>query len=209
MKKYLFSLFLGTAVALGGYAQDAKAILDKTVATLKSAGGIQAHFETTHYVGNQPSGTAEGEIWLEGSRFKVRTAGFTSWFDGKTQWTLLAGGNEVNVSTPTEAERQSFNPYSFVGLYKSGYQSIARSITYKGVACQEVQLTTTDKAKDVQEIRLVVDKQYFPLSIRMKQKKGDWVRIRVSNIRTKQAYKEDFFRFNEKEYPNVEVIDLR
>lgn len=209
MKKILLSCCLSLVTTFNAYAQDAKAILDKTASTLKSAGGIQAHFQTTSYKGNQANGTAEGDIWLDGSRFKVYSEMFTSWYDGKTQWTLMGGSNELNISTPTEAERQSINPYAFVNIYKNGYQCMARNVIYNGMNCHEVQMTAKDHRKELQEVRLIINPQHLPVSIRMKQKKGDWIRIRVSNIRTKQRFNSSFFRFNEKDYPQVEIVDLR
>ena len=31
--------------------------------------------------------------------------------------------NEVNVSNPTQAQQMSMNPYTFINIYKTGYNS--------------------------------------------------------------------------------------
>lgn len=211
MKRQLFSLALLFASALMGVqAQNAQHILDKTSATLKASGGIKANFETTSYKGNKPTGTVEGELLMQSERFRVRSNAVSSWFDGRTQWTLIGGSDEVNISTPSEAERQAMNPYAFVDIYKKGYSANARTITYNNATCYEVQLKAKDANVDLQELRLVINSaNHLPLSIRMKRKQGDWTRIRVSNIRLHQKIDNKTFVFNKAEYPSVEIIDLR
>ncbi len=211
MKRHFLSLaFLFATSLLGVQAQNAQTILDKTSATLKGSGGIKANFETTSYKGDKPTGTVEGELMMQNNRFKLRSNAVSSWYDGKTQWTIMGGSNEVNVSTPSEAERQAMNPYAFVDIYKKGYTSTARSITYNNTACYEVMLKAKDTNVDLQELRLVINTaNNLPLSIRMKRKQGDWVRIRVSNIRLNQKFDNKTFVFNKAEYPNTEIIDLR
>ena len=37
--------------------------------------------------------------------------------------------NEVNISTPNEAQRLSMNPYAFITMYKSGYRLSMKTTT--------------------------------------------------------------------------------
>lgn len=206
-------LFLLTLCLCGWFttsAQNAKSTLDTTANKLKKAGGIEASFIVTYYKGNTPAGNAEGTICVERDRFKVKTDYSTTWFDGKTQWALVSGSDEAYVSIPTPAELQSINPYSFVNLYQSGYSLSQQPATYSGKSCHEVRLVAQNQGASILEMILTIDPSTsLPLCVRVKQKNGNWVRITITGIHTGRKWKDSFFKFNQKEYPQVEVIDLR
>ena len=89
-------------------------------------------------------------------------------------------------------------------MYKNGY---AYTLKKKGNN-YEIHLTAKDKKRGIQEMYLLVNqKTSVPSQIRMRQKKG-WTTISISQF--KQANLSDgIFRFNSKDFPNAEVIDLR
>lgn len=180
-------------------AQTAKQVLDKTAAVVSAKSGTQASFSIK---GDQMS--ASGTIAIKGRKFHATTPQATIWFDGKTQWTYLKKNEEVNVANPSEAELAAINPYSFIYMYKNGY---AYTLKKKGNN-YEIHLTAKDKKRGIQEMYLLVNqKTSVPSQIRMRQKKG-WTTISISQF--KQANLSDgIFRFNSKDFPNAEVIDLR
>ncbi len=210
LKHIIVSTFAAFAFNLSICAQTAQSVLNKTSSTLRSAGGIEATFEGTQFKGSKETGTATGSIQISGNKFKLSSSSLTSWFDGRTQWTLLAGSDEVNVSNPTAAELQQINPYTFLNLYKKGYTLTMRDVSYHGATCHEVRMVAQGRQSNIQQLIAVIDKQtHYPLSIRIKNSKGDWSRIRVSNIRAHQKWADSNFRFDAKQHPGIEVIDLR
>jgi hypothetical protein len=71
-----------------------------------------------------------------------------------------------------------------------------------------VHLTATDKKRSIHEMYILVNqKTYVPSQIRMRQKKG-WTTININNFK-QTALSDGIFRFNSKDFPNAEVIDLR
>lgn len=202
------ALFLCTCAC--AFAQSARSILDQTANKLKNSGGIEASFEGTSFKGTQVAGEGAGTIYVQGGKFKISTNQLTTWFDGKTQWTLMNGSDEVNVSTPTAEELQSINPYTFVDLYKRGYDLTVENVNYKGTACHEVRLRAQKKNQGILLLILTIDKKtQLPVSVRMKSDKGEWTRIRVNGIHTNKKWNAATFQFNSKEHPGVEIIDLR
>lgn len=202
--------FSACAMHLSALAQTARTVLDQTASALRSSGGIEATFEGTQFKGTQVAGTATGHIQIQGSKFKIASNALTTWFDGHTQWTLMQGSNEVNVSNPTAAELQQMNPYTFVNLYKSGYNLSLNEASYKGKSCHEVRMTAQSRSNNIQLLVATIDKStHLPLSIRIKDHRGQWTRIRVSGIHTKRKWGDANFRFNAKQHPGIEVIDLR
>ena len=208
IKILLFTAFFAAAPTL--FAQtDAKATLDKVAGKFSKTGGIEAKFQATAFSGKKETGTTTGTIQVKGSQFKIASEGMTTWFDGKTQWTMIEGSGEVNVSTPTEAERQRQNPYTFLNLYKSGYNLSQSEISYGGSKCREIKMKAQTKNSDIQEMRIVLDNADNPVSVRMKRGKNQWIRIRISNLQTGKNFGDGTFKFSKADYPNIEVIDLR
>ncbi|MCD8297606.1 MAG: cell envelope biogenesis protein LolA [Prevotella sp.] len=201
MMKKIFFIVLAMFMAVGIFAQNeqqARALLDKTANIVGNAGGASASFSM-----NTSKGNTSGTISIKGNKFKAQTSGAMVWYDGTTQWTYVKSSNEVNISTPTEAQQQSMNPYKFINLYKSGF-SLAMKTVSTG---WEVHLTATDTKRTIKELYVTIDKSYHPTEIRMLQGSA-WTTIKVSDFKT-ESYSDSDFRFNSNDYPKAEVIDLR
>lgn len=185
-------------IALASYGQSAKQVLDKTAGIISNKSGVTASFN----ISSQQYGKTSGTISIKGRKFHADTKEAKVWFDGKTQWTYVKQNDEVNVNTPTAAELQAINPYNFIYMYKQGYTA---TMTKNG---QNFVVTLKAKGKSIQEMVITISqKSYVPSQIRMLQNK-QWTTIHVNGF--KQAnLAESTFRFNPKQYPNAEIIDLR
>ena len=191
-------IFMMLLMAVASYGQSAKQVLDKTAAVVSAKSGVQAQFSMK---GSQLQ--SSGTIYVKGKKFHATTPQATIWFDGKTMWTYMKKNDEVNVSNPTESQLTAINPYNFIYLYKKGF---SYTMTKKG-GNYEVHLTAKDK-KPIQEMYITVSqKGYIPSQIRFKQLKG-WTTIDITNFKA-TAQSDGIFRFNSKDFPDAEVIDLR
>jgi len=180
------------------YGQSAKQVLDKTAAVVAAKSGAKASFTIK---GDQMN--ASGTIAIKGRKFQASTPQATIWFDGKTQWTYLKKNDEVNVANPTEAELAAINPYNFIYMYKKGYKYTMEKKNGSFI----VHLTATNK-RSIQEMYITINpKSYIPSQIRMRQQKG-WTTITISGFKQSKL-SDGLFRFNSKDFPNAEVIDLR
>lgn len=198
MKKIVFAMTLLLASA-AGYAQTATQILDKAAQKLTAKSGVMANFKAS-----TPQGTISGTIAVKGNKFVATTQHTKVWFDGKTQWTYMSRNDEVNVSNPKDSELQSLNPYNFINMYKKGYKSTMR----KDGGLYIIHLTADSKAKKVQELFVSVDsKTNTPTQVKMLQGKK-WTTFDVSNLK-QESLPDAYFRFNAKDFPTAEVIDLR
>ncbi len=186
-------------LSVASYGQTAKQVLDKAAAAVSNKNGITASFNLK---GGQMND--KGTIYIKGKKFQATTPDVIIWFDGKTQWTLLKKNDEVNVSSPNEAQLQALNPYNFIYMYKKGYDY---TMSKQG-GNYEVHLKASDSKRLVKEMVLTINaKTYIPSKIRVKHSKG-WNTIEVSNFK-KANLSDAMFRFNSKDFPQAEVIDLR
>ena len=78
------------------------------------------------------------------------------------------------------------------------------------MACHEVLLVAQNKQSNIQLLIAVIDKKTsLPYSIRVKNNRGEWSRIRINSLKTHRKWSDATFKFNEKQHPGIEVIDLR
>ncbi len=198
--KRIISIITLALVCAVSYAQTARQVLDKAAETVSNKQGVTAKFS----ISGANIGNTSGTISVKGNKFHASTPLATIWFDGKTQWTYMKNNDEVNVSNPTEAQLQAINPYNFINLYRNGF---SYTMTTKG-ANYEVHLTATNKKRSVQEMYITVNKStYVPTNVKMRQSSG-WTTIKISNFKATKL-SDSMFRFNSKDYPHAEVIDLR
>ena len=197
MKRIIFTLICALSLA-NVSAQTAKEILDKAASVVNAKKGATADFVMSGKYVN-----AAGTISIKGNKFVANTPQAKMWYDGKTQWTYMTSTEEVNVSTPTEAQQQTMNPYRFINLYNMGYAMTKKEVK-NGF---EVYLKATNPKRTITEMYITVNNQFVPTNVKMKTAKG-WTNINISNFR-KASLPDKAFRFNAKDYPKAEVIDLR
>ena len=197
MKKIVLVMSL-LMVSVFTFGQTAKSVLDKTAAAVSNKNGVQANFTMTGGMGD-----VSGTIAVKGRKFHATTPIATMWFDGKTMWTYMKKNEEVNITTPNEAQLQKINPYNFINLYKQGYDMTMS----KSDKTYTVHLTAKNSNK-IQELFITVDKNtYHPTQVKMLQGKK-WTVFDISNLKA-QTLSDAIFTFNSKDFPSAEVIDLR
>lgn len=199
MKKYILIIIaVFTAMAVSAYsAGDARKVLDKAAAKVNIKSGATANFS----ISGSKIGRQSGTIQIKGNKFCAHTPSGTVWYNGKTQWLYNKKSDEVHVSTPSAAQQQQMNPYTFLSLYKTGYTMQMTN------AASGYQIHLTGKGKAISEMYILVDKSYTIKQVKMKQRNG-WVTIDISNFKA-SAVSDAAFTFNSKDFPKAEVIDLR
>jgi len=186
------------AFVLGIQAQNARTILDRTANVVGNKSGATANFSMSGKYGN-----SSGTIAIKGNMFSATTPQAIIWYDGKTQWAYNRQTDEVNVSTPTEAQQQSMNPYKFITIYKNGFTLSSKTVGGK----YQVHMVAQNQARTIKELYVLINKSYQPTQVKMRTDKG-WTTINITNFRAK-SLADSSFKFNAKDYPSAEVIDLR
>ena len=186
------------AFVLGIQAQNARTILDRTANVVGNKSGATANFTMSGKYGN-----SSGTIAIKGNMFSATTPQAIIWYDGKTQWAYNRQTDEVNVSTPTEAQQQSMNPYKFITIYKNGFTLSSKTVGGK----YQVHMVAQNQARTIKELYVLINKSYQPTQVKMRTDKG-WTTINITNFRAK-SLADSSFKFNAKDYPTAEVIYLR
>lgn len=208
LKKHLILLAFAL-VPLFMQAQSAREVLDATAARLSAPGGIKAKFKATQFNGNNAEGEAAGTLLLRGRAYQVKTNELTTWYDGTTQWSMMNGSDEVNVTTPSEAEQAQLNPATLINIYKKGYKCTMNKSTLRGHKTFVVHLIAKSKKAYYTDIYVDVEQgTYTPLCFRAKHD-GNWMRLSVLSFMSGLDLPASDFVFPAKDFPKAEVIDLR
>ncbi|WP_293672171.1 LolA-like putative outer membrane lipoprotein chaperone [uncultured Parabacteroides sp.] len=206
----LLCLLLG--FNLGGRAQSATSVLDKAASAYEGSNGLKAHFTMqTRSDVQKVSESFDGTIDIKGDKFVLKTPDMITWFDGTTQWSYVERNEEVNVSTPTGEELQATNPALLLRSYKKGFSATLKgeSTAPNGKAAYDIELTPKKKS-DIIRVELQIEKfSGLPASIAVFVKNGLSNTIRIGKMETGVNQPDSFFVFNEKDYPDTEIVDLR
>ena len=200
-KSFIITLLLAlvSTLSFGQNASQARSILDKAASVIGRKGGATANFSISGKYGN-----SSGTIAIKGNKFRATTPDAIVWYDGKTEWTYIKKNEEVNVSTPTEAQQQAMNPYKFITIYKNGFNLSMTSTA----SDHNIHLVAQNHSRTIKEMYIIVDKRTnLPKQVKMRQQNG-WSTINISNFKAVNQ-SDATFRFNSKDFPHAEVIDLR
>ncbi len=211
MKKNI-SILVFLLCVFGLNAQNAKDILDKANLAYNQAGGITASFTVnTEDIKGKTVYSQDGKAYLKGNKFKIDVPDGITWFDGKTQWVYAKGSDEVNVSNPTGEELAGVSPSVLLSLYKAGFK-----LNYKGEKKEKtktvyiVEMIPLGKKTEFSKMIVTIDKATnIFTSVSTYGKDGVDNHLIINKIQTGVSLADNIFIFNKKEYPGVEVIDLR
>jgi outer membrane lipoprotein-sorting protein len=189
-----------------------KQILDNAIAAFRANEGVKINFTVKMFTKNSSPSNIQGTIQLKGEKFLLKTGDAVTWFDGKTQWSYWIKNDEVNITIPTAEELQSINPYALLSLYRNGFEyRQGTTAQFQGKPVYEIILTAIAKSEqEISNIRLyIAKKSYQPVCMVMEQREGNRSEIIVTNYQNRQKYDDTLFIFDKKNYPGVEIIDLR
>ena len=191
----------GWLLAMMMQAQTAMQVLDKAAAEFKQSASVNISFE----VGVNGE-VDKGSILLQGNKFCTKLSNKTMWFDGKTMWTYVHDNEEVNISEPSASQVAKINPYSFLNMYKQGYD-----VAFGGNTSEyfEVVLTAVDAKASVKKMIVRVNKKTnAPTYVMMGSTKAD-MEISVLSYKKGTKQPDSAFKFDKKKYPKVDIVDLR
>ena len=205
-------LFTGSLFA----QKDAKAkeILDKLSQTSRSYKTIQIDFSfTLENITGSVTETNEGSVALKRKSYRLHmpAMGMEVYSDGKTTWSFLTESNEVNI-TENEADIDAaLNPANLFTIYEKGFKyTFVGEESIGGKTSQVIDLFPTDKGREVNKVRLYIDKVKYQI-IRAKtfNKDGNVYTLTMKSMKTDQLLADSYFKFDPAKYPKVEINDMR
>lgn len=211
MKIRFISLLTLLLVSVSAMAQNPKTLLDNASAAYTKAGGVNAVFTlNTEDTKKKLTYSHDGRAMMKGDKFKIEIPDGITWFDGKTQWVYVKGSEEVNISNPSGEELTGISPSVFLNIYKAGFK-----LNYKGEKKENGKTSLLvemlpQKKGEYSKILVYLDKTTNLFNkITLFGRDGITTHLIVRKLQTGQAYNDATFTFSKKEYPDVEIVDLR
>ena len=205
MQKFFSYILLSLVVFFSAsdiYAINANEVLTNASEKYQKDGSISAQF-TLSGIGNSTDGT----ITISGDKFHLSTPLLSIWYNGRTQWTYSAETNEVNITEPTVEELQQVNPFAIINSFRMQFNA---TLLKSANSMYRIQLTPL-KSVNTSISKAIVTlnaSTLYPNEIALTIDKNI-ITIKTKNIKAIKNVPHKTFVFDEKKYPNAEIVDLR
>jgi chaperone LolA len=220
MKKIYSILFLLTgAVAFAQTSNnptsndpEAKKVLDGVSSKFKTYKTVEANFTYKAENGDGKTvSTKKGTVYMKGGKYRVSFAGQEIFSDGTTVWTYDKSANEVTISTIDDASKTVTPQKLFTNFYDKDFLYKMNGEKKAGKkTLQEIEMTPNDKTKPFHKVYLQIDKEAKTIySTKVLEKGGNKYTYTVTKLKGNSNVGDSKFTFNQKDYPGVEVVDLR
>ncbi|MBK7123802.1 MAG: outer membrane lipoprotein carrier protein LolA [Chitinophagaceae bacterium] len=193
---------------MGSSDPEAKKILDKVSAKFKTFKSVQSNFSLKiENAANKVMGNKKGTVLMKGTRYRIKVDDKDIFCDGSNVWTVDAAEKEVNT-TKIDVSNNAITPQKlFTNFYDKDFLYKLNSDA-KGI--QEIELTPIDKTKLFHKVIVFINKATQTItSTRVFEKAGNRYTYSVSSMNTKVNIPDNTFVFNQKNYPGMELVDLR
>jgi outer membrane lipoprotein carrier protein len=152
----------------------------------------------------------KGKMTVKGDKYKLSLPEQEVVNNGSTIWTYLPDAKEVNIDN-FDPNSDDLNPSKFYDIYKKGYKYLyLEDKTEGGVVCEVVDLVPEKKDAQYFKVRMnIVKKDKSIQSWVMFDKAGNRYKYLITKFTPGVKVEDNFFTFDVKKYPGVEVIDLR
>lgn len=209
--KHVLTLIIMIAGCFTASAQDnqAKTILDKTVAKIKSYPAVEITFDLT--MENKAENVREnyaGKAYMKDKMYRIEVMDVINYFDGSVIYTYMPESEEVNIKNPEEEEEDFLNPTILFDIHNQKFNQ--KLIENKdGIAY--IELTPKTPHKQIAKIEVWVDtKKETVQKVISHGKDGNDLIIVIKELKQPEKPLDiKFFQFDATAHPEVDVIDLR
>lgn len=155
---------------------------------------------------NKLMGNKSGTVFMKGTKYRINVTGQEIYCDGSNVWTVDKAAKEVTIS--------KLIPPTIPSPRKAFHQFLRQRLLYKlnsdAKGIQEIELTPIDKSKLFHKVIVYINKTTQTItSTKIFEKAGNRYTYTVSGMNTKGSIADDTFVFNQKNYPGMEIVDLR
>jgi outer membrane lipoprotein-sorting protein len=187
---------------------EAKILLDKVSSTTDSYEAIEIMFDYSIYnKAEDIEETANGVVLIKDQQYTLTFMGFTQISDGENVWTILNDDEEVQISEIDTEDETAITPSNLLKMYEKGF---TYQLGAKNSNLQIVELTPTETEEvDFFKINLTIDTKVYQIkSIAQFGKNGTNSNYQIKSLTT-QDIKDSTFVFDEQDFPDYDIIDMR
>lgn len=187
-----------------------KEILDRLTAKTEAYGTIKTTFSYMMVnIESDINESTDGVLVVKGDKYRLDIAGQLVISDGETIWTYIEDAEEVQINSMEDSE-ESITPSNLLSSYNDDYKSkfIKEDFQY-GTTVNIIDLTPNE-GKTYSKVRVIIDKKKDELlDITIFDKNGSTYSYIIKKFEPNIELEEGAFSFNEDDYPDVDIVDMR
>ncbi len=212
MKK-ITTIFISILLTTGCFAQKDKMateILDRVIAKTESHKTIEVEFAySMDNVEADIHETKKGKLLVMGDKYRLNIAEQIVISDGETLWTLLMEDKEVMINE-VEENSEAITPTNLLNSYGENYKSkYMKEDQVDGKTVDLIELTPLE-GKTYSKIELAIEKNLDRIySFSIYDKNGSTYSYVINKYTANIPVNEFAFTFNEADYPDFEIVDMR
>ena len=211
-RTFCLSVILFTFVSVQAQIGDTTAgwTLKKIAEKTKQYSTIKVEF--IYHFDNEKSKIHEskdGDILIQGNKYRMNIPGQLIINDGVTSWTYLKDAEEVTIKNYKET-KESISPQKIVSDYNKDFKpKLIKEYSENGKRLMLIDLTPK-VTRSFYKVRVVVDKNALQIkSTEFYEKDGTRFSYEVKKLTPNVKTDVKTFSFDVKDYPGVEVNDMR
>lgn len=205
MKKVIAVIFLLMPLLAKPQVPAADALLDKAVAAMKSDAPLQMDYSYTVYDDDEVVQHDKGVMRLDAERYALLMNDMKVWSNGIVQWSYMAGINEIYITSSASEEAQNLSPLYIMEKFRDGY---CKRMVLRGN--EAVVTLSSESAGDAEKVVLAVDMRTNRLKSMAVHMPGQGrVEVVLDRYIPRCKLGPDAFECPLKDYPGVEIVDMR
>lgn len=199
-------------------AEDSDPISSKILETMKSQylgySSVEAAFTLTIELPEEDAEIQKGKIQQQDDRFNLTMNDQHIICDGNLLWYHQISSKLVQINNydPDEASDEVFSPQNFLRFYEDG-KFVAAPVSVakeNGKPVRWIELKPVDRDSEYFKFRIALDIKKDDLnSIKAFNRDGSRYTLKVDELTPNKKFTDKTFTFDQKDYPGVDVEDLR
>ena len=201
--------FIGMTVSVMGQTSlEAKKLLESASQQMESYDNIV--FDFSYVLNNrmeQINQENSGQVTVADKKYKLNFLDAIQLFDGVALYTIVPENEEITITQADQEEDFGINPNELLRFYKEGYDyhwDISQRV--KGKNIQFIKLIPTQDDGDLRSLLIGIDTQknhiYKLIEV---GDNGTVTTLTINEMEVDSALPENFFVFNEDDYPEYYI----
>lgn len=206
----IFTLGLLISVTAWSQSKKAEAIIENITSKTQAYKSVEFEFTFTYEEpGSGDDVSEKGTLLISDDKYVLDIEGQKVICDGKTIWTYIEDAWEVQINA-IEEDDESITPSKLLTTYNDDYKArLDKEYKRDGVNYQRIELKPQEGKKWVKlDVIVNADKEQIS-EITIHDKNGGKVNYKIDKLTPEVPVSNSDFTFNTKDYPDVEIVDMR
>jgi outer membrane lipoprotein-sorting protein len=191
---------------------EATALLKKVQAKYDAFSTVGMDFSLIIQIPEMAEEVQKGTLYQKGENYKLEMKDQLVFFDGKTMWLYLKGMNEVQIMDAQEMPEGMLSPKDLLRIYeqKDFVYALTNRTKIGNRWVEQIEFKPLKTNVDYSKMRVSIEKDTREIvQIEAFSKDGSRYILRVDDLKPNVTLADATFQFNEKDYPDVYVEDMR